>query len=64
MHRTTLAEPSDDRKIEMADKKQTRKTSTEQTNATVENLLKFVSIRYKYNAAAVYCRGFVVSHPV
>ncbi len=55
----TLAEPSDDRMIEMADKKQKRKTSAEQKKAytvstpdatvvaTVENHLKYVSIHHK-----------------
>ncbi len=82
----TLAEQSDNRKIEMADKKTRGKrlwnkrrltpclhrtwqlsshglsTLTGRDKATIENHLKFVSLCHnKYNAAAVYFRGFVVS---
>ncbi len=57
MHNMTdIREPSDNRKIEMADKKQKRKTSAEQKKAytvptldkaTIENHFKFVSICHK-----------------
>ncbi len=54
--RRTLAEPRDDRNIEMADKKLKRKTPAEEKKAysvtgrvkvTVENHLKFLSIYHK-----------------